>query len=339
GDVAHNRAWEILHQARDVARRAADSPGNTHSPRTDMNSEPEHDTRHSADERSLLESPGLALDANPTPTAASSFIPVADSRPGQPPDSDTCPLPLGLETQNQALQAQQAAWRHVLIAEGSDWFWWFGEHHRTELDAAWDLAFRRHLQEVYCLLGASPPPELFAPLLPERAQLLPAPPRALFTPEIDGVVDPSSEWDNAGILGSDIPATMARTEGMVIREARFGWDEQRFYILVIPRTPSALAQLQAELLLFLPGSPEVLLVRLALAPDGKGSARCEQHPDLADSVELTWKDVLEVAIPWRGLMPTSAAIPTAPATIRVILRLGKDGLMEHVFHSVGMATS
>ncbi len=80
----------------------------------------------------------------------------------------------------------EAAWRHVLIAEGSDWFWWFGDHHHTELDHVWDLQFRLRLQEVYRSLGESVPMDLFVPLLEQAPSALPAPPRGMLAPTIDG---------------------------------------------------------------------------------------------------------------------------------------------------------
>ena len=45
------------------------------------------------------------------------------------------------------------AYEQLLIAEGSDWFWWFGDHHHTSLDSVWDANFRGHLQEAYRLAG------------------------------------------------------------------------------------------------------------------------------------------------------------------------------------------
>ena len=40
----------------------------------------------------------------------------------------------------------------VLIAEGSDWFWWYGDDHSSEHDLEFDDLFRRHLRNAYRLL-------------------------------------------------------------------------------------------------------------------------------------------------------------------------------------------
>ena len=50
--------------------------------------------------------------------------------------------------------------RRSYIAEGSDWFWWYGDDHSSAQDALFDYLFRKHLRNVYVLLGDEPPAEL-----------------------------------------------------------------------------------------------------------------------------------------------------------------------------------
>ncbi|MFO1093201.1 MAG: hypothetical protein U0992_07790 [Planctomycetaceae bacterium] len=47
----------------------------------------------------------------------------------------------------------QRARRELDIAEGSDWYWWFGDDHSSSQDYLFDQLFRRHLENVYTLLG------------------------------------------------------------------------------------------------------------------------------------------------------------------------------------------
>src|SRR5207248_2128030 len=56
------------------------------------------------------------------------------------------------------------AWEEVYVAEGSDWFWWYGDDHSSAQDALFDHLFRKHLQNVYLLLGDAPPPDLARPI-------------------------------------------------------------------------------------------------------------------------------------------------------------------------------
>jgi alpha-amylase/alpha-mannosidase (GH57 family) len=53
---------------------------------------------------------------------------------------------------------------HLLVAEGSDWFWWFGEPNSSAEDPLYDELFRAHLREVYLALGETPPQDLDHPI-------------------------------------------------------------------------------------------------------------------------------------------------------------------------------
>ncbi|MBM4320780.1 MAG: glycoside hydrolase, partial [Deltaproteobacteria bacterium] len=53
-----------------------------------------------------------------------------------------------------------AALEVLLPAEGSDWFWWFGDDFTTTQDMLFDSLFRARLRKVYQLLQLSVPPEL-----------------------------------------------------------------------------------------------------------------------------------------------------------------------------------
>lgn len=56
------------------------------------------------------------------------------------------------------------AMEEIYTAEGSDWFWWFGEPNNSEHDQMFDLQFRIRLQNVYKLLGHIYPKELDVPV-------------------------------------------------------------------------------------------------------------------------------------------------------------------------------
>ena len=51
-------------------------------------------------------------------------------------------------------KASALAMEELLIAEGSDWCWWYGPEHSTANDADFDSLFRAHLANVYRSLGA-----------------------------------------------------------------------------------------------------------------------------------------------------------------------------------------
>ncbi|MGE3800328.1 MAG: glycoside hydrolase, partial [Candidatus Kapaibacterium sp.] len=57
-----------------------------------------------------------------------------------------------------------AAYEELLIAEGSDWFWWYGDENTTVNDPLFDQLFREHLQNVYQLIGKEVPENLYQPI-------------------------------------------------------------------------------------------------------------------------------------------------------------------------------
>jgi alpha-amylase/alpha-mannosidase (GH57 family) len=59
-------------------------------------------------------------------------------------------------------EARARACEELLIAEGSDWFWWYGDDHSSDHDAEFDDLFRRHLRNAYAALGLAIPEALFA---------------------------------------------------------------------------------------------------------------------------------------------------------------------------------
>ncbi|HWN83060.1 MAG TPA: glycoside hydrolase family 57 protein, partial [Candidatus Udaeobacter sp.] len=53
-----------------------------------------------------------------------------------------------------------AARRHLLIAEGSDWFWWYGDDHHSAHIEVFDQLFRAHLVAAHEAVGLVAPAEL-----------------------------------------------------------------------------------------------------------------------------------------------------------------------------------
>ena len=225
-----------------------------------------------------------------------------------------------------------SAWRHVLAAEGSDWFWWFGEHHHTELDRVWDLSFRCHLQEVYRSLGEPVPMELFLPILNEAPSALPALPQGPISPTIDGSMGSVGEWEAAGYLAPDLPSTMQRAEGIKIAEVRFGWHADHLCLLVVPGGPSVLEGLEMELRVTRPEEEDEPVVRMTLKEGGTVEVGCLQCPSLAGTTEAAWKEVVEISLPF-----AASALP-ATTQLGLVLSIGRNGMIEHVFNSAGLTS-
>jgi alpha-amylase/alpha-mannosidase (GH57 family) len=57
-------------------------------------------------------------------------------------------------------QTHPEAFEAIYAAEGSDWFWWYGDEQTCDAEPFFDDLFRLHLRAAYTLAELSPPPEL-----------------------------------------------------------------------------------------------------------------------------------------------------------------------------------
>jgi alpha-amylase/alpha-mannosidase (GH57 family) len=57
----------------------------------------------------------------------------------------------------------------LMVAEGSDWFWWYSSRNSSPEDGVFDELFRANLEVVWWFAGAEPPEDIRSPLMdPQR---------------------------------------------------------------------------------------------------------------------------------------------------------------------------
>jgi alpha-amylase/alpha-mannosidase (GH57 family) len=151
----------------------------------------------------------------------------------------------------------QAAWDELYAAEGSDWFWWYGEDFDTDYKEEFDRLFRTHLRNVWTIAGLPAPDLLNQPICRPRtmpdADLIIAP-LALLNPLIDGFVTDFFEWREAGRITTQPPlGAMWKADG-VLNEIRFGWSLDQLYLRLDPdeQSQAKKAELTVELQLQTP---------------------------------------------------------------------------------------
>jgi alpha-amylase/alpha-mannosidase (GH57 family) len=126
-------------------------------------------------------------------------------------------------------QNNPAAWEALYAAEGSDWFWWFGEGHSSNQDAIFDQLFREHLYGIYKALNEPIPPYLHTPLEIHEARA-DHKPQGFVHPIIDGKGD-EQDWDKAGrIEVGGARGTMHNSS--TIQRLWYGVDHLNFYVRV-----------------------------------------------------------------------------------------------------------
>ncbi|MBI2301801.1 MAG: glycoside hydrolase [Armatimonadetes bacterium] len=202
-----------------------------------------------------------------------------------------------------------AAWEHLYIAEGSDWYWWYGDDRNSGDDATWDRLFRDRLRAVYEALGQTPPAELDEPIAGLAAPSPVSLPVAPFTPVLDGRETGFFEWRAAGRLeGRGAAGAMTRDLETVLRQVRYGFDDTDAH-LALELDPSA--------------------------GDGDLRVRLEwRHADGQATLEL---DLGAAARPRRGSLAGTAAGEARVAVGKLIeLSLPRDALPAAAGQSVDL---
>lgn len=100
--------------------------------------------------------------------------------------------------------ARMLAYEELLIAEGSDWCWWYGPEHSSDNRVEFDELYRDHLANVYRALGLTVPAELAKPILhqTQEGDLHESPSHPLDV-TLDGEITTAFEWMGAGHFRPD----------------------------------------------------------------------------------------------------------------------------------------
>ena len=124
----------------------------------------------------------------------------------------------------------------ILIAEGSDWFWWYGDDHSSAHDLEFDDLFRRHLRNAYRRLQVPVPDELFVSnISTAAAPATQTEPTMLLAPTLDGEETSYFEWLGAGVLEvREVAGAMHQTDRQpaVVSLVHFGFDREQLYVRV-----------------------------------------------------------------------------------------------------------
>lgn len=198
------------------------------------------------------------------------------------------------------------AWEELYIAQGSDWFWWYGDDHSSALDGLFDHLFRKHVRNIYALLGSDPPGCLFTPI--SRAgghRPLHDQPISFSSVKVDGRAT-YFEWIDAAryACGND-RGTMALVAKGFFQCVWFGFDAQRLLVRVDTEGGPARERLatadrlrigfvdpvETEILVMEPGLPQPIAY---LNRAGRQSAN-------GTTVQVATGAIFELAVPFARL--------------------------------------
>ncbi len=126
----------------------------------------------------------------------------------------------------------QIVQKELMIAEGSDWFWWYGDDHYTPLADRFDELFRKHLINVYDIFGETPPQEILQPIISKSKSPYTSKPMSYITPTIDGKISSYFEWMGAGVVELGFEFTAMDSSGFSLKKLLYGFDENYLYFSI-----------------------------------------------------------------------------------------------------------
>ncbi len=222
--------------------------------------------------------------------------------------------------------------RELYIAQGSDWFWWYGEPNNSGQDFLFDYMYRERLKHVYTILGQPYPEYLDTPIITKIDVPFKLPKRSI-SPKSDGLNSSSNDWINAG--------TIAMIDGPVFRENKnvdridFGCDKNNIYFrlyvnktsqeinyadkinqfYIYTRNSSKIGSRAHIRLISRTDSPYPILTEkfeheltITLVKDTLYPLRMTTvlHPDIwtlddPDGIKMTYKDCIDLCIPFDKL--------------------------------------
>jgi alpha-amylase/alpha-mannosidase (GH57 family) len=134
----------------------------------------------------------------------------------------------------------------IHIAEGSDWFWWYGDDFTSDNDAEFDNLFRTHLMNAYRFAGTEVPRELAEPIKRHRTVVVSEQPTRFITPVIDGKRSNFYEWEGAGVYEARRPSGAMHQREAYIERISYGFDVDTLYVCIAYRNPAELGALVDE---------------------------------------------------------------------------------------------
>ena len=225
----------------------------------------------------------------------------------------------------------------LYIAEGSDWFWWYGDDHSSAHDLEFDDLFRRHLRNVYRSLDKPVPEELYLTnITTEPPAMVVHPPTGLIRPLLDGEATSYFEWVGAGQLELESSSGSMHQVSRVRRAVtavRFGLDDSRLLVrLDFSRRALDLLGDKGEVeLTFLEPADVRLVLRggipgttIRLERRGAGG----EWTAVPAAVEAAAGQIVELAVSWQSL----GLEPGRRASFFIALRQDGQELERHPSH-------
>jgi hypothetical protein len=190
------------------------------------------------------------------------------------------------ETPDVPEARRKQALEELLIAEGSDWNWWYGPEHDSENRIEFDQIYRAHLANVYRALGIAAPGELSNPILRLTVEESHTPPVGPVKATINGVVDSYFEWMGAGVYKVDQRQGSMHGKRALVKEVHYGVGSDKIYLRIDFVEPATVGDMDviAEV------ESSKLTIRIT-----RGEAKV-----ISGEGEAAFGDIMEISLPGKN---------------------------------------
>ena len=120
----------------------------------------------------------------------------------------------------------------IYIAEGSDWFWWYGDEHMADGKDRFDLLFRWHIKRVYEIIGEQAPEEVAVPIGEYEYKPVIKQPTGKISPVIDGKLSDEDKWELAGFYDAKRSMSTMHQVGELLSRIWYGFDDDNIFFRI-----------------------------------------------------------------------------------------------------------
>jgi hypothetical protein len=175
-------------------------------------------------------------------------------------------------------QKKELALEELMIAEGSDWNWWYGPEHHSANDRDFDELYRKHLSNVYYVLGAKPPDVLAQPIIGSFARPKFTPQTTYIHPQIEAKAIGYFDWLGAAMYIADRRSAAMHGGTYLLDTGYAGIDENNLYC----RVDFAQAPLEWAV------RDSRLVVAVESRADGTPSHTCRLEAEISADGKFAW---------------------------------------------------
>jgi len=215
------------------------------------------------------------------------------------------------QTKKDSLEDTAQIQKELYIAEGSDWFWWYGDDHFSLQSDTFDKLFRGHISNIYQLMGDKVPADVTKPIKRSHKTGMLKKPADYNTPTIDGRITSFYEWIGAGKFDLKFDAGAMTASGNTLEMLYFCYDKNMLYLRIdgsFSRVMNMGYTLEAE---------------ITTDETRTFSFNLKDHPDGHGQAISSTGDVFEAGIPMTEL-------GTKPDNADIIFRLKKGRTVVEV---------